>query len=302
VTASNATASRQNVFIELAEHMAHLESKTSGVRQVVEVGVASAFLQVFLGTDWCSRKIRPVATPDGWMQNRLRSDVTNTSWITYFGRVVRLADAIFTLLQSQAVGLEVLRRRFHARPTKPCFIEAQIASLQAAHGFRVEIVGESGLRGRDFDLTASRDGIALNIEVTGKDDIPLSAKTIRNTLTGKRTQLPVTGPAIVYMHVPANWMQDLKAAQATFSEAFRDVFARSRRFNAVVLVWEHVVATPVGGTSHIELWPCYNNNPRHTFDRWDLLDLPRDADGTPRWANSIYDFLKGVQARHTHKS
>ena len=110
------------------------------------------------------------------------------------------------------------------RPTKPCFIEAQIASLQAANGFRVEIVGESGLRGRDFDLVASRDGIVLNIEVTGKDDIPLSAKTVRNTLTSKRTQLPVTGPAIVYMHVPATWMQDLKSAQATFSEAFIEVF------------------------------------------------------------------------------
>jgi hypothetical protein len=302
VTASNATAPRQNIFIELAEHMAHLESKTSGVRQVVEVGVASAFLQIFLGTDWCSRKIIPVATPDGWMQNRLRSDATNTSWITYFGRVVRLADALFTLVQSRAIGIEALRKRFHNRPTKPCFIEAQIASLQVANGFRVEIVEESGLRGRDFDLVASRDGVVLNIEVTGKDDIPLSAKTVRNTLTSKRTQLPITGPALVYMHVPANWMRDLKSAQAAFSEAFIDVFTRSRRFNAVVLVWEHVTATLDGGTSHLRLWSCHNNNPRHAFDRWDLLDLPRGADGRPRLANSIYDFLKAVQATHTHKS
>jgi hypothetical protein len=209
MTATNAAARRQNIFIELAEHMAHLESKTSGVRQVVEVGVASAFLQVFLGTDWCSRTIRPVETPDVWIQNRLRSDVTNTSWITHFGRLIKLADALFTLLQSQAIGLEVLRKRFHTRSTKPCFIEAQVASLQATNGFRVEIVGESGLRRRDFDLTTSRDGLMLNIEVTGKDDIPLSAKTIRNTLTSKRTQLLVTGPTVVYMHsnppLPCFW-------------------------------------------------------------------------------------------------
>jgi hypothetical protein len=170
-----------------------------------------------------------------------------------------------------------------------------------ANGFGVEIVGESGLRGRDFDLTASRAGMTLNIEVTGKDEIPLSAKTIRNTLTSKRTQLPTTGPAVVYMHIPANWMQDKKAAQAIFSEAFIDVFSRSRRFNAVVLVWEYVMGTPDGGTSHVEVWPCHNNNPRHAFDR-DLLDLPCDADGRPRFANSFYDFLKGVQARHIHKS
>jgi hypothetical protein len=201
-------------------------------------------------------------------------------------------------VHSGAVGLEVLRRRFHSRPTKPCFIEAQIASLQAANGFRVEIVGERGLRGGDFDLTARRDGIALNIEVTGKDEIPLSANTIRNTLTSKRTQLPTTGPAIVYMHIPANWMQDKKAAQAIFSEAFTDVFSRSRRFNAVVLVWEYLMDTPDGATSNVGVWPCYNNNARHPFDR-SLVDLPRDADGRPRLANSFYDFLKGVQARQT---
>jgi hypothetical protein len=301
VTATNATAPRQNIFVELAKYMTHLESNTSGVRQVVELGVASAFLHVFMGNDWCSRNIRPVATPNKWIQNRLRSDVTNTSWITHFDRIIKLADAFFTLGHSEAVGLEVLRRRFYARPTKPCFIEAQIASLQAAKGFRVEIVGESGLRGGDFDLTASRDGMTLNIEVTGKDEIPLSAKTIRNTLTSKRTQLPTIGPAVVYMHIPANWMQDKKAAQAIFSEAFIDVFSRSRRFNAVVLVWEYVMGTPDGGTSHVEVWPCHNNNPRHPFDR-DLLDLPCDADGSPRFANSFYDFLKGVQARHIRKS
>jgi hypothetical protein len=296
VTAANATAPRQNIFVELAEYMTQLESSTSGVRQVVEVGLASAFLQVFMGTDWRSRHIRPVAAPDKWIENRLQSDATNTSWITHFDRTVKLANAFFTLLHSEAVGLEFLRRRFHTRPTKPCFIEAQIASLQVANGFRVEIVGESGLRGRDFDLTARRDGMALNIEVTGKDEIPLSAKTIRNTLTSKRTQLPTTVPAIVYMHVPANWMQDKKAAQAIFSEAFNDVFSRSRRFSAVVLVWEYVMATPDGGTSSVEVWPCYNNNARHPLDL-DLLDLPLDADGRPKFANSIYDFLKEVQAR-----
>lgn len=301
MTATNATAPGQNIFVDLAEYMTELESTTSGVRQVVEVGVASAFLQVVMGIDWCRRNIRPVATPDKWIQNRLRSDATNTSWIIHFHRIIKLADAFFTLLHSQADGFDVLRNRFHARPTKPCFIEAQIASLQAANGFKVEIVGESGLRGRDFDLTARRDGIVLNIEVTSKDEIPLSAKTVRNTLKSKRTQLPTTGPAILYMHIPANWMQDKKAAQAIFSEAFSDVFSRSRRFNAVVLIWEYVMATPVGGTSNVELWPCYNNNARHQFDR-ELLDLPLDADGRPRFANSFYDFLKGVQARHTHKS
>ncbi|MGB7728488.1 MAG: hypothetical protein WBL50_10675 [Candidatus Acidiferrum sp.] len=79
MTATNATAPRQNIFIELAEYMTHLESNTSGVRQVVEVGIASAFLDVFMGTDWCSRNIRPVATPDKWIQK----NATSNNWSSH---------------------------------------------------------------------------------------------------------------------------------------------------------------------------------------------------------------------------
>jgi hypothetical protein len=156
-----------NFFLDLTKHLIDLESKTSGVRQVVEVGVASAFLDAVLGRDWFDLKARPQAKYDEWMQNRLKGEGTN--WIIYFHRLVRLADSLFTLIHDGVTGFDILRKRFQERPTKPCYIEAEIASLLTFNGFQVEIIGESGVRGRDFDFTATHDKISLSVEVTGKE-------------------------------------------------------------------------------------------------------------------------------------
>ena len=246
-----------------------------------------------------SATLTPQAKHDDWMQNRPKH--AGMSGIVWGHRVVRLANAFHTLLQAHVKGFDILRERFHKRPTKPCFIETEIASLITVNGFTVEIIGESGVRGRDFDLSARRDEITLSIEVTGKEGVRLTAKTIKNTLTGKRTQLPATGPAILYMHVPASWMQNLSEAQGIFNQAFNDFFRRSHRFNAVFLVWEQVVPFSGGGTAHMTLWPCYNNHPRHAFSGWDLLNLPNDSNGRPMYAYSFYDWLKGIQAKHRDK-
>jgi hypothetical protein len=218
--------------------------------------------------------------------------------IVWGHRVVRLANAFHTLLQAQVTGFGILRQRFHKRPTKPCFIETEIASLLTVNGFKGEIVGESGVRGRDFDLAAHHGEIMLSIEVTGKEGARLTANTIRNTLTGKRTQIPAIGPAILYMHVPGSWMRNLAEAQGIFNRAFNDFFRRSHRFNAVFLVWEEVVPFPGGGNAQMTLWPCYNNQPKHAFSGWDMLNLPNDSHGKPMYAMSFYDWLKEIQIKH----
>jgi hypothetical protein len=286
----------ENFFLNLAKHLTDLESKTSGVRQVVEVGVASVFLAAVLGRDWFDLKAKPQAIYDEWMQNRLKLEGIN--WIIYFHRLVRLADSLFTLVNDGVTGFDILRKRFQERPTKSCYIEAEIASLLTFNGFRVQIIGESGMRGRDFDFTANRDEISLSVEVTGKEGKPLTVSTIRNTLTKKRTQIPPNRPAVVYMHLPGIWMRDRAKAQAIFTKAFNEVFRKSHRFNGVFLVWEDVVPMESGGNSETYLWPCYNNHPRHSFDKWDLLNLRTDSKGRPSFAVSLYDFLKGVQAKH----
>src|ERR1700739_3920681 len=98
---------RSNFFLDLATAMVEIESSTSGVRQVVEIGIASTFLKAILGTDWFDRNAKPQAKYDKWMQNRLKPE--GTHWIIYFHHLVRLADAWFTLIHGRAVGGDILR-------------------------------------------------------------------------------------------------------------------------------------------------------------------------------------------------
>lgn len=267
---------------------------------MAEIQIAMCLLDVVLGRDWLSRKVVPQARHDEWMQNRLRHQ--GISSVVRGHRVVRLANALFTLMNPSVAGIDILRNRFHTRPTKSCFIEAEIASLLKFNGFKVEIIGESGVRGKDFDLAVSKDEIALNVEVTGKDGVPFTVKTITNTLKSKRTQIPSTLPAVLYMHVPSAWMRNVHRAQSMFTEAFVDFFKRSHRLNGIILVWEQVVPLAHAGIPQMTFWACYNNNPRHPFDRWDLFDPRVDSRGRPAYAMSFYDWLKGVRAKYQTKS
>ena len=110
--------------------------------------------------------------------------------------------------------------------------------------------------------------------MTAKDPAQLTVATIRNTLAGKRSQVPSDRAAILYIIIPEDWTEDARTAEATFSEALENFFRGSRRFNAVVLVWE---ATPVldeGRIVAVTYHPFENPSPRHPID--DMSFLRRD--------------------------
>jgi len=79
------------------------------------LGEPSKFLAVVLGTNWGIRNTVPQAEYDQWMQNRLERD--ETSGFIWRARLVRLANAFHTLLPGKVAGFDILRDRFHSRPT-----------------------------------------------------------------------------------------------------------------------------------------------------------------------------------------
>jgi hypothetical protein len=128
----------------LCEQLDFIEAKTGGIRQLVGHGMASRLLALFFGWGWHNQKVAFSSTPDDWMLNGnddwLRANPINPDVrrLVNNHRVIRLADALFTLLIGHARGLETLKRRFLERATKPCFIEAEIASLLVYNGCEVE--------------------------------------------------------------------------------------------------------------------------------------------------------------------
>jgi hypothetical protein len=286
-----------NIFAKLAKELSEVRRQTNGVRQLTEHAMASRLLALFFGWDWYQHKISFREDPDEWTHN-LKGD-TSINRVIYHKRVVQLGDAVFTLLKRESKGGDLLKQRFHTRPTKPCFVETQIASLLAYNGFEVEIVGETGIRGEDFDLAVTRDTVTLNIEITAKEDgRPLTVQTISNTVQSKRTQVPQHRPAILYMRIPAEWKATLRESHAIFNEAFADFFQRSHRFNAIILVWEDVMPFMSGAFTQITMWGCYNNNPRHPYPHMNLLEPMASPDGQVLLAHSFLDWLEGLEAKN----
>lgn len=223
---------------------------------------------------------------------------TSANRILYDHRVTQLGDCIFTLLRGQFKGAEVLRNRFLTRQTKPCYIETEIASLLTYNGMHVEVIGESGIRGEDFDLAATKDGVTVSVEITAKEPGPLTVETLTNTLKAKRTQVPDSRPAIFYIRVPAEWDPTLPENHVIFNKSFNEFCRGSRRINTIILVWEELLDFMRGGFTQMTMWSCHNNNPRHQYSNVDLFFLPKPAhDGRVSLARSFLDFLEELETR-----
>ena len=101
--------------------------------------------------------------------------------------------------------------------------------------------------------------------------------TIKNTLTEKRSQVPADRAAILYIIIPEEWTADAHVAEKIVSEAVGNFFGRSRRFNAVVLVWEATIVLGEGRIFALTYRPYENPKPRYPIDDTSFLrpDHPR---------------------------
>jgi hypothetical protein len=311
---------RANIFRLLLDQLDRVEQKTGGNAQLTEYAVAGAFLFLVFGRDWYEQKIAfRDENPDDWMLNgsdawlrRTRPPVfpSRPSWwrspsgvwlrsddngdirrLVHNHRVVRLADALFTLVLGKTEGFDWLKERFFSRPTKACFIESEVASLLVYNGLRVAVVKEVGRRGQDFDLLGSVGETTISVEVTSKVEGVLTVQGIRNTLYSKRNQVPPVRPAVLYLHVPGQWMRNYRRAIRVFTRAFREFSLRSRRYNAFVLVWEDILPIFNGGFPQLVMRACYNNRARIPFVQTDLF-APIPRGGQIRCAHSLVEWLR----------
>jgi hypothetical protein len=285
----------ENIYVSLVKELPELERHCKGEKPLIEHAVASRLLCLCFGWEWYERTIAFQDNADEWMHN-LKGD-TSENRVLYTRRVIQLGDAVFTLLKTNFKGGDILKQRFLTRPIKPCFAETEIAGLLAYNGYQVEVIGESGVRGEDFDLAASKDGVTLSIEITAKEDGPLTVQNILNTLKYKRTQVPSHRPAVLYLRIPSEWMAEPDKNRAIFTEAFQEFSRTSRRFNAYILTWENLVPFLNGAFLSSYMQPCYNHNARHPYSPSHLLTPIPSSDGRVQTTYSFLDWLRTIQSK-----
>lgn len=231
------------------------------------IAMAYPIIFYYLENPWYVERACLHKKPDPFMLNELNEESENR-WV-YQDRLVSLADALFQLRDCQ--NFDVLCERFQDRETKPCFTEATVAKSFSKDGFEVEIVRESGVKGKDFDFLARKDSLEVSVEVTAKDAPELTVATIRNTLDKKRRQVPADRPAILYMIIPEEWTENGAEAERIFSEAMESYFRNSETFNAVCVVWYAKIKLGEGRIFALTYHPFEHPSPRHPIEDLSFL-------------------------------
>lgn len=232
---------------------------------------AARIIRFYLGDAWIEQRVSLRDPHDPFMLNEFDEESENR--VTHRKRVADLGDAIFGLRNVEGFGAMVARLRQPV--TRPRFFEAITAADLVDDGFVVRVTEEVGQRGLDFDFSASRGGQSLAVDVTAKDEGPLTAQTVLNTLQGKRTQFPVVRPGLLVVIIPDSWTLDANADAIqnlvfeTTDRYFRGSARKrgTRRINAVKYVWSNTIRVPEKGRFIAEMsHVCVNPNPYHQIE------------------------------------
>ena len=237
-------------------------------------GAAFRILRHYLGAPWVERKVLIRGDFDPFLLNE--PDEESESRYTHQRRVITLADAIFGLRTS--AGHDLMVRRLRERDVRPCYFEATTAAQFIDDGFSVAITNEVGVRGEDFDFSAMRGSQNIAVEVTAKEEGQLTVQTIRNTLNGKRAQLPKDRPGILVIVIPDEWTQNATVSEPVLTNATGQFLARdTRRINVVAYVWSRTILLPEGRIIADAIRPYFNSNPRHPIADMGFL-TPQNGD------------------------
>jgi hypothetical protein len=288
-------------WIELLEKF-EAENKSE---QYVAVNMAIGFLIDVLGGIWCDKYILPRDKPDPWLLNASKAWVeanpaapSNPRGVIYARRVIDLADSFYTMLNRKLHGFNLLRQRFQTRnDTRALYYEALIASMLLRNGLSVEVIEESGVKGSDFDLLVNVKGVSVSVEITELTNATLTATAVLNKLQHKRAQVPPTRPAVLCMIIPEIWMKNFSHSFLLMNQAFVRFVRRSKRFNAIILVWTGFRSVPNGIYLTGGLLPVYNNYPRWPIPDYSSFFLKKDRWGTSTFADSYVAAVRTARLR-----
>ncbi|MGC9954126.1 MAG: hypothetical protein ABSD21_07595 [Rhizomicrobium sp.] len=174
------------------------------------------------------------------------------------------------------------------------FYELMAARHFHEGGFSLHVSPETGIKGQDFDFSATKGVEKVNVEVThiGTDDY--SAATLRNALGKKRGQVPDNAPAVIWCAFPKEWrLQDPKI-ETNLVQSAQEFYRITQRINVVVFMSEYHIEPAAPNENGVVLYPfvpVMNNRARHPTKLLDFL-----FDGTIDIRRNIADGASVVDA------
>ena len=199
-------------------------------------------------------------------------------------QVYRAADLAETLVNLQHIDgfLECIVRMKSARNPEPSLAEMHIGKALYTNDWMFRFIKPIGKLGSDYDFEINYNDIILcgdaKCNLTSTE---LSSRTITNTLTSSRRQLPAGLPGAFFFKVPQRWAQE-PDFEAILTKGANDFFAKgSQRVVSVAFYTDPL--TWAEGLLSLRHQFYEVLNPRHGFgDAFDWRLFHRWRPSPPR--------------------
>ena len=197
--------------------------------------LAVAVLKYALGEEWLERHISPHARDRGVLT--IRRGESEDAEIAKM-RMVELSESIFNLRRIHGISGCIERMKTAPNP-EPFIAEIHIAKMLYANDWPFSFVAPRGREGYDYDFEIDCHGHIVCADAKCKiEETPLSARTITQTLTKARKQIPANALGIFFVKFPQSWTNEPRWQETTTRGAM-DFFAQgSGRIVSVVFYVE----------------------------------------------------------------
>jgi hypothetical protein len=140
------------------------------------------------------------------------------------------------------------------------YSELEFANIIYRRRIPFEFNTPSKVKGEDYDLRIKLfDNKFVFCEVKCKiEGTKLTRTSIRNSFIASRKQLPNSGPGIIGIKFPENWILDDRSGPFLKS-VLDDCFQHTSRVVAVVIRWEEFIPLPIGGGTAVYKFTVINN-------------------------------------------
>ena len=186
-------------------------------------------------------------------------------------RVALIGKSLFVLRSCS--GFDEICRRLATREMRPAYFELLAAKTFFRHGFDIGARPEVGRLKEDFDFTAMRDNLHINVEVTALQEREFHEKTLLNALNSKRRQLPKDKPAVIFCALPFGWEADIVERPNWLETLARGFLRGTRRVNILVFLMEQIRQRQDGSQGGLLLGSLQysNENPYFPCDLQPIL-------------------------------
>jgi hypothetical protein len=218
--------------IFVRDHMS--EYKKTGDRNLLYLEAAGGVIRQYL-----ERNVF-----DGNNDPFLAATKVNTQGDIWYGfplRVILVGETLFLLRSCKGFG--EICRRLKTRDLRPAYYEMLAAKMFFRAGFEIDVRPERGRLGSDFDFTAIREGVIVNVEVTALQEKEFYERTAINALRKKRQQLPPDNPSVIFCVIPPQWEKIGKDMNAWAATVAKNFLSSTQRVNVLVFEVERHIDT-----------------------------------------------------------